>query len=83
MSIDARWAVQHGLTDSIRATKYELPKIEMNIGRWHFDEFGNKTREITARDTEEEVRVREQPEPRNRIKKMRSAAARLAQLTAF
>jgi hypothetical protein len=27
-----------------------LPKTEMVIGSWYFDEFGNLTREIKARD---------------------------------
>ena len=26
------------------------PKIDMIVGSWHLDEFGNQTREITARD---------------------------------
>ncbi len=26
------------------------PNIEMVVGPWHLDEFGNQTREITARD---------------------------------
>ncbi len=36
-------------------TKHEqsTPKIEMNIGHWYRDEFGNKTREIKALDTVE------------------------------
>jgi len=63
--------------------KYELPKIEMNISHWYLNEFGNRTREIRARDAEEEVRVPMQLEPRNRTKRRRTAAARLAQLTAF
>ena len=27
-----------------------IPKIDMVVGSWHLDEFGNQTREITARD---------------------------------
>jgi len=42
--------LQHGLTNSIHATSYD--KIEMNIGHWYLDEFGNRTREITARDAQ-------------------------------
>jgi len=43
---------QRGLPDSIRATNYErsTPRIEMNIGDWYHDEFGNQSREIKARD---------------------------------
>jgi hypothetical protein len=38
---------------SIRATTYEspsTPRIEMMIGDWYLDEFGNRSREIKARD---------------------------------
>ena len=63
--------------------KYEVLKIEMNIGHWYLDEFGNRTREIRARDAEEEVPVPMQLEARNRTNRRRTAAARLAQLTAF
>ncbi len=62
---------------------YAPPKIEMDIGHWYLDEFGNLTREIKARDAEEEARARAQAEPRDRTKQMRTAAERLAQLTAF
>ncbi len=62
---------------------YELPKIEMNIGHWYLDEFGNRTREIKARDAEGELRISAQLESRNRTKQMRTAAARLAQLATF
>ena len=43
---------QRGLPDSIRATNYvpSIPRIEMNIGDWYRDEFGNQSREIKARD---------------------------------
>jgi hypothetical protein len=27
-----------------------VPKIEMRISAWHVDQFGNRTREIKARD---------------------------------
>ena len=27
-----------------------IPKIDMVVGSWHLDEFGNQTREIMARD---------------------------------
>ena len=67
--------------DSIHATSYD--RIEMNIGQWYVDEFGNRTREITARDANEEIRVRAQSEPHDRTKQIRTAAERLAQLTAF
>ena len=66
-----------------RALRYELPKIEMNIGHWYLDEFGNRTREIKAREAEGKVRILAQLEPRDRTKQNRTAAARLAQLTAF
>ena len=66
-------------------TKYEssTPRIEMNIGHWYLDEFGNKTREIKALDDAEEIRVRAQCEPHDRTKQIRTAVERLAQLTAF
>ncbi len=64
-------------------SNYELPKIEMDIGRWYLDEFGIRTREIKARDAEGEMRVSAQLEPRDRTRQNRTAAARLAQLTAF
>ena len=73
--------LQHGFSNSIHATSYD--KIEMKIGHWYLDEFGNRTREITARDADEEVQVRTQLEPRNRTQSIRTAAARLALLTAF
>ena len=72
--------LQHGFTNSIHVTSYD--KIEMNIGHWYLDEFGNRTREITARDANEEFQVRAQLEPRNRTQHIRTAAARLAQLVA-
>ena len=70
---------------ALRASRYnyELPKIEMNIGHWYLDEFGNQTREIKAYDADKIVRFSAQLEPRNRTKRRRTAAARLAQLTAF
>ena len=72
--------LQHGFTNSIHATSYD--KIEMNIGHWYLDEFGNRTREITARDVNEEVQVRALLDPDRRTKQIRTAAARLAQLVA-
>ena len=42
---------------------YELPKIEMNIGHWYLDEFGNRIREIKAREAEGKVRISAQLEP--------------------
>ena len=65
--------LQHGFTNSIHATSYD--KIEMDIGYWYLDEFGNRTREITARDPDI------QPEPRRRVRRMRNVA-RLIQLLA-
>jgi hypothetical protein len=37
---------------AIGRTAYEqiIPKIEMHVGPWDVDEFGNKTREIKARE---------------------------------
>ena len=68
--------LQHGFTNSIHVTSYD--KIEMNIGHWYLDEFGNRTREITARDDNEEVQVRALLDPDRRTKQIRTAAARLA-----
>ncbi len=72
--------LRHGFTNSIHATSYG--KIEMNIGHWYLDEFGNRTREITARDANEEVQVRALLDPDRRTKQIRTVAARLAQLVA-
>jgi hypothetical protein len=72
--------LQRGFTNSIQATSYD--KIEMNIGHWYLDEFGNRTREITARDANEEAQVRALLDPDRRTKQIRTAAARLAQLVA-
>ena len=69
----------HGFANSIEASSYA--RIEMNIGPWYVDEFGNQTREITARDTDEEVQVRTRFDARNRTQ--RTAAARLAELAAI
>ena len=52
-------SLQHGFSNSIHATSYD--KIEMNIGHWYLDEFGNRTREITARDGTEKVQGFEVP----------------------
>ena len=90
MTCDARSAIQHqynlclqqhGFADSMRATNHELttPRTEMLIGHWYLDEFGNLAREIKSR----EVPARARAEPRDRTKQMRTAAERLAQLTAF
>ena len=73
--------LQHGFTNSIHATSYD--KIEMSIGRWYIDEFGNRTREITARDANEEIQLRTPLDPDRRTKQVRTAAARLAQLAAI
>jgi hypothetical protein len=67
--------LRHGFTNSIHATSYD--KIEMNIGQWYLDEFGNQSREIRAHDADEETRI--EPEPRRRVRRMRTAA-RLIQL---
>jgi hypothetical protein len=69
--------LQHGFANSIHVTSYD--KIEMNIGHWYLDEFGNRTREITARDANEEGQVRALLDPDRRTKQIRAAAARLAQ----
>jgi hypothetical protein len=61
MTYDARslTQLQHNLrrqqqsyAGQMDVTYYEqmLPKTEMVIGSWYLDEFGNPTREITARD---------------------------------
>jgi hypothetical protein len=75
---------QHGLTESMRATNYELstPKTEMLIGHWYLDEFGNRTREIKARDEDTALMSRAGSpliEPRGRARHIR-AAARMIQL---
>ncbi len=72
--------LQHGFSNSIHATSYD--KIEMKIGHWYLDEFGNRTREITARDATEEVQVQAPLDPDRRTKQIRTAVGRLAQLTA-
>ena len=93
MTCDARSAIQHqynsrlqqhGLTESMRATNYELstPKTEMLIGHWYLDEFGNRTREIKARDEDTAPMSRARSpliEPRGRARHIR-AAARMIQL---
>ena len=73
--------LQHGFTNSIRATSYD--KIEMSIGHWYVDEFGNRTREITALHSNEEVQLRAPLDPDRRTKQVRTAAARFAQLAAI
>ena len=84
MSSDVRKAnmLQHNLR---LLSKFESStiKIEMNIGHWYLDEFGNRTREIKACDTVEKVRAWAQSEPHDRTKQVRTAEERLAQLTAF
>jgi hypothetical protein len=85
MTCDARSAIQlqynwrlqqHGLADSMRATNHELttPKTEMLIGHWYLDEFGNRTREIKARDddTAQMARFRAPLEPRRRATHIRA-----------
>ena len=69
--------LQHGFTNSIHATSYD--KIEMSIGHWYIDEFGNRTREVTAH-ANEEVQLRTPLDPTRRTKQVRTAAARLAHL---
>ena len=63
------------LPDAIGATNLRGNDtlIEMNIGDWYLDEFGNQCREITARDVEEK------PPIRNR--RMRTAARSIQLLT--
>ncbi len=68
----------------MRATNYELstPKTEMLIGHWYLDEFGNRTREIKARDEDAAPMSRAWSsliEPRGRRRHIR-AAARMIQL---
>jgi hypothetical protein len=52
----------------------------MSIGHWYVDEFGNQTREITARDANEEVQLRAPLDRDRRAKRVPAAAARLAEL---
>ena len=57
-------------------------KTEMLIGRWYLDEFGNRTREIKARDEDAAPMSRAWSsliEPRGRRRHIR-AAARMIQL---
>ena len=72
--------LQHGFNNSIHATSYD--KIEMKIGHWYIDEFGNRTRETTTSDATEEVQVQALLDP-DRRKQIRTAAAGLAQLAAI
>jgi hypothetical protein len=60
-----------------------MPKAEMLIGDWFVDEFGNQSREITAREATEKVQVQAPLDPDRRTRQMRTAAARLAQLAAI
>ena len=71
---------QRGLPDSIRATNYELStaRIEMNIGHWYLDEYGNRTREIRARDAVEEVPHATTTRAKQPAEQLRAAVARLA-----
>jgi hypothetical protein len=93
MTCDARSAIQHqynlclqqhGFADSMRATNHELttPRTEMLIGHWYLDEFGNRTREIKARDedTAQMARVRSRLDPRSRASHVRTAARMIQQL---
>ena len=74
--------LHHGFTDPIHYSSY--CKIEMNIGHWYVDEFGNRTREITTRNADEEVQLREPLDlDRRQTEQVRTAAARLAQLAAI
>ena len=51
LQYDARLRRQLRFAASARTTQQQMvPKIEMDIGAWHADEFGNQTREIRARD---------------------------------
>ncbi len=74
--------LQHGFTNSIHYSSFD--KIEMSIGHWYVDEFGNRTREITALHSNEEVQLRTPVDPDRRTKQsLRTAAARMAQLAAI
>ena len=72
-------SLQHGFSNSIHATSYD--KIEMKIGHWYLDDFGNRTREITARDATEKVQMRSPRDPNRRTR--RTPAERLAELAAI
>ena len=72
--------LQHGFTNSIHTSSYD--RIEMSIGHWYIDEFGNRTREITAWAATEELRAPLDPSRRTK-QNSRTAAARLAQLAAI
>ena len=56
MFYDAISLFQNQLTDVsqndniIGTDKFTSPKLEMIVGPWYFDEHGNPTREIKARD---------------------------------
>ena len=47
---EAHFRQQRGTARTRSANLQMIPKIDMVIGSWYLDEFGNKTREITARD---------------------------------
>ena len=72
--------LHHGFTNSIHTSSYD--RIEMSIGHWYVDEFGNRTREITARAANEEPRTPLDPDRRTK-QSLRPAAVRLAQLAAI
>jgi hypothetical protein len=47
---EARLRQQHHAAIGRTACEQTTPEIEMHIGPWYVDEFGNKTREIKARE---------------------------------
>ena len=72
-------SLQHGFSNSIHTTSYD--KIEMKISHWYLDDFGNRTREITARDATEKVQMQAPRDPNRRTR--RTPAERLAELAAI
>lgn len=47
---EARLRQQHSAATGRSTYEQIIPKIEMRVGPWYVDEFGNKTREIKARE---------------------------------
>jgi hypothetical protein len=47
---DAHFRQQRSAARERSANQQMVVKIDMVIGSWHFDEHGNQTREITARE---------------------------------
>jgi hypothetical protein len=48
---EARLRQQHAAAGR-RTHEQIIPKIEMLVGAWYVDQFGNKTREVRARDVD-------------------------------